>query len=394
MRCKITLLLLIISAMVCGQTLPKDNPLVSENNIFILYADGMDADVEATTYRSERLFTILQSDTVNSFLGQFIHQRSSIRKKILRDCRYPIHDLIDLQRCIRNIQENSTRPDVTRQFVQQLQMAADDITPQTRNLPLDSIRTAHNGWAKAHRVFPTVWNEETKSHNSPICMQQYDTLFIITNDQRYFNDTSIWAYNSSVANLRYVFNQLQPRPTATAKSRLSVRYDLDVPASLILSTGKDAMFYKTNDNAFAFAVGTETFALQPPTTHESKNSILLDGFILTDTILTFADIRIGQSPQDVCHLFGLDCPQGIRYIVLLNRSTLLLPWESEESLARDSSNPTQQTLEGVFISFQKGLLYRIESCYQSYTHRHEKHTLIERITHSGWIQENWCNPLK
>ncbi len=382
---------MIVSVVFCRQTMHAENNL-SNKDIFALYADIEYNTVEEINHRNELLFNILQSDTVDLFLDNFIKQKRIVRESIISDCRYPLCDIIDLQKCIANLQKQTRRPSLLQKFLKPLRAAEQVLLPDTDGLSLDSIHTLQNGWFKAYRVSPTTWNNETNQLNAPICLQQYDTLFIITNDQRYFNDTSIWAYNSSVANLRYVFNRLQPRTTSQGKTRLSVRYDADIPSSLILSTGKDAMFYKTHDNPFAFVTAGETFALQP-TTNNLENNITLDGFIITDTILTLADLRLGQSPHHVCNLLNISCPQGIRFIVLLNRAAIMLSCEAEDTFTQHSKSQ-QQNVEGIFLSFKKNALYRIESCSHSYDYNKHNKTLIERITHSGWIQENWCNPLK
>ncbi len=395
MRSKITVLLLLVFAAFCGQPLHAKKKAKPQHEIFRWYADSMDNHVEACEYRSELLFGTLSSDTVNLFFDQFIEKRSAMRKKILADCPYPRHDLTEIQQCIRNIQAKSTRPDVTRKFVEQLQIAVDSLLPKTAHLPMDSIRTEYNSWFKVHRVYPTEWHSETQHVDTPICMQKNDTLFILTNDQRYFNDTTIWSYShSGRETLQHVFNMMQPRETPLGRTDLSIQYDLSLPPALILSTGKDAVWFATNDYPFALCTDIDAVVLQQENAVLGEIDFLnLNAFVLTDTVLTFADLRIGQTPQEVCQLMGLNCPQGIRHIVLLTTDDLMLSWETEKAFAQRRTERINE-LEGVFLSFYNERLYRIESCFYVFNTEKKSTTFVERITHSGQQQEQWCKPVK
>ncbi len=395
MRSKITVLLLLVSALFCGQMVHAKKKAVPQHEIFRLYADSMDNNVEASKYRSELLFGILSSDTVNLFFDQFVKQKSACRKKMVADCCYPIHDLRDIQQCIRNIQAKSTRPDVTRKFVAQLQIAVDSLLPQTGHLPMDSIRTEYNGWLKVHRVSPARWNRKTKHVDAPICMQKNDTLLIITNDQRYFNDTTIWSYShSGRETLQHVFNMMQPRETPQGRTKLSIQYDLSLPPALILSTGKDAVCFATNDYPFALCTDIDAVVLQQENAVLGEMDFLnLNAFVLTDTVLTFADLRIGQTPQEVCQLMGLNCPRGIRHIVLLTPDDVRFSWEKEKNFKERRTERINE-LEGVFLSFYNERLYRIESCFYVFNTEKKSTTFVERITHSGQQQEQWCKPVK
>ncbi len=265
------------------------------------------------------------------------------------------------------------------------------------NLPLDSINMGYSsGWFKAYRVFPQEWNNETKNLASPICMQKNDTLFIFTNDQRYFNDTSIWTNEErSIENLRYVFNQLQPRENYYyGRTSFSIEYDFGLPPSLILSSLTDAVFYQVSDYPFAFLTESDTLVLKHR--HAAGGSIdyydiEVIGYVITDTVLTLADLRIGQTPASICKTFNLTCPNNIHHIALLSNEDFFFSWESTEDIEKRDA-PSYKAFCGTFLTFSQDSLCRIETCNKAFDTSSNPRKLIEMVTGgTGWVQSNWCN---
>ncbi len=70
-----------------------------------MYDKAYDNAAEITEYRAERLFEILQSDSVDLFLSELSIQKPSIRKKIIAACCNPPHAETDVWHCIINVDE-------------------------------------------------------------------------------------------------------------------------------------------------------------------------------------------------------------------------------------------------------------------------------------------------
>ncbi len=132
MRTKITYILLLLSALICGQTMyAEDNifgTLYDNKDIFALYDKEYDNAAEITEYRRERLFEILQSDSVGLFLDVLSKQKPAMKKKIIVACSSPLHDEIDLQKCIDNIQRQKNQPRLRKQIIEQLELAIQKYT--------------------------------------------------------------------------------------------------------------------------------------------------------------------------------------------------------------------------------------------------------------------------
>ncbi len=127
MRTKITFILL-LSALICGQTMyAEDNifgTIYDNKDIFALYDKAYDNAAEITEYRGERLFEILQSDSVDLFLGKLSIQKPSIRKKIIDACCNPPYAEVDVWHCIINVYETRYLI-LKKQILQNLEVALD-----------------------------------------------------------------------------------------------------------------------------------------------------------------------------------------------------------------------------------------------------------------------------
>lgn len=81
----------------------------SDSEWIILYADSFDMNAEITELRNEYLFCRLESDDSEKFI-KFISFsiKEKIKKKIEQDLQMPIHDDIDIKKCMYNVSKSKT----------------------------------------------------------------------------------------------------------------------------------------------------------------------------------------------------------------------------------------------------------------------------------------------
>ncbi len=125
MHTKITYILLLLSALICGPTIhAEDNifgTLYDNKDIFALYDKAYDNAAEITEYRGERLFEILQSDSVGLFLDKLSKQKPSIKKRLINDCSMP-PEYVDLPKCISNVYDQTKHRVLRKQILKNLRV--------------------------------------------------------------------------------------------------------------------------------------------------------------------------------------------------------------------------------------------------------------------------------
>ena len=97
----------------------------SDSEWILCFADSLENNAEVAEQRNEYLFCRLESDSAESFV-QFLHSavNKKNRKSIERELQMPIHDDININRCIYNVSKSRINTRFKRWIISQLQQAA------------------------------------------------------------------------------------------------------------------------------------------------------------------------------------------------------------------------------------------------------------------------------
>lgn len=94
---------------------------LSDSEWIILYADSFDINAEITELRNEYLFCRLESgDSENFIKFLYFSIKGKNNEKIEQDLQMPIHDDIDIKKCIYNVSKSETNSRFKKWLICQL----------------------------------------------------------------------------------------------------------------------------------------------------------------------------------------------------------------------------------------------------------------------------------
>lgn len=99
--------------------------IFSDSEWILWFEDSLEVNAEMTELRNEYLFCRLESDSAESFV-QFLCSvvNKQNRKSIERELQMPIHDDININRCIYNVSKSRINMRFKRWIISQLQQAS------------------------------------------------------------------------------------------------------------------------------------------------------------------------------------------------------------------------------------------------------------------------------
>ena len=129
MKINIQIILLVLLSIHITQSLQAK----TENNVcdtftdsewILCFADSLERNAEVTEMRNEYLFCRLESDSAESFV-QFLYSavNKKNRKSIERELQMPIHDDININRCLYNVSKSRINPRFKKWMIAQLKQA-------------------------------------------------------------------------------------------------------------------------------------------------------------------------------------------------------------------------------------------------------------------------------
>lgn len=129
MKINIQIILLVLISIHITQSLQAK----TENNVcdaftdsewILCFADSLERNAEVTEMRNEYLFCRLESDSAESFV-QFLYSavNKKNRKSIERELQMPIHDDININKCLYNVSKSRINPRFKKWMIAQLKQA-------------------------------------------------------------------------------------------------------------------------------------------------------------------------------------------------------------------------------------------------------------------------------